>query len=70
MAMTTATNEKTLQLPTAAELEARLRATKEEATALRRLLRTRRDLDAAAEAERRRAGADARTAPPVDPNLA
>jgi hypothetical protein len=55
MVMTTATTDKTLELPPADELERRLRATREEATVLRRLLRTRKDLDAAEQARRRRA---------------
>jgi hypothetical protein len=54
MAMTT--TDTTAQLPPAEELERRLQAAREEATVVRRLLKIRKDLDAAAEAERRRAG--------------
>jgi hypothetical protein len=42
----------TLELPTAAELEARLQAAREEAARCKRLLKVRRDLDAAEQARR------------------
>jgi hypothetical protein len=60
MAMTTTTAS--LTVPPVPELEARLRQAREEAATVKRLLKIRRDLDAAADAERRRAGVNAAAA--------
>jgi hypothetical protein len=52
--MSTNATTSTLELPSAHELETRLQAAREEAARLKKLLRIRRDLDAAEEARRRR----------------
>jgi hypothetical protein len=52
--MTTDNTTARLELPSASELEARLQAAREEATRCKRLLKVRRDLDAAEQARSRR----------------
>jgi hypothetical protein len=54
MHATTDTSTAPLELPPASELEARLQAARQEAALVKRLLKVRRDLDAAEEARRRR----------------
>jgi hypothetical protein len=54
--MGTTTATATLTLPPVPELVARLQAAREEAARVKRLLKVRRDLDAAEEARRRRGG--------------
>jgi hypothetical protein len=51
-------NAATLTLPPAEELEARLQVIREEAARVKKLLKVRRDLDAAEEARRQRLQAD------------